>query len=84
LVGTKIDLREDKDTIRRLEEVNLGPITYDQGLAKQREETEIMAEAYVECSALMQRGLKTVFDEAIRAVRIRSPPSRKSKRCLIL
>ncbi|KAI5627363.1 ras-related C3 botulinum toxin substrate 1 [Silurus asotus] len=33
LVGTKIDLREDKDTVDKLKEKKLTPITYPQGLA---------------------------------------------------
>nr|BAC16311.1 Raichu-1011X [synthetic construct] len=66
LVGTKLDLRDDKDTIEKLKEKKLTPITYPQGLAMAK---EIGAVKYLECSALTQRGLKTVFDEAIRAVR---------------
>nr|3SBD_A Chain A, Ras-related C3 botulinum toxin substrate 1 [Homo sapiens]3SBD_B Chain B, Ras-related C3 botulinum toxin substrate 1 [Homo sapiens]3SBE_A Chain A, Ras-related C3 botulinum toxin substrate 1 [Homo sapiens] len=65
LVGTKLDLRDDKDTIEKLKEKKLTPITYPQGLAMAK---EIGAVKYLECSALTQRGLKTVFDEAIRAV----------------
>eukprot|EP01099_Mayorella_cantabrigiensis_P003120 TRINITY_DN2432_c0_g5_i1.p1 TRINITY_DN2432_c0_g5~~TRINITY_DN2432_c0_g5_i1.p1 ORF type:complete len:186 (-),score=42.64 TRINITY_DN2432_c0_g5_i1:68-625(-) len=65
LCGTKLDLREDKDTIDRLAEKKLTPIRLAQGeqMAK-----EIGAVRYVECSALTQKGLKEVFDEAIRAV----------------
>lgn len=42
------------------------PIQYSQGVSMAR---DIGAVKYLECSALTQKGLKTVFDEAIRAVR---------------
>jgi small GTP-binding protein len=76
LVGTKLDLRDDHETIEKLREKKQSPITYPQGLAKMK---EINAIKYLECSALTQKGLKTVFDEAIRAVLIpnRKPPKRK-------
>jgi GTPase SAR1 family protein len=81
LVGTKLDLREDKETIDRLRDKKLSPITYPQGLAMAK---EIGAVKYLECSALTQKGLKTVFDEAIRAVLCPKPKQKKKKNCLIL
>jgi len=73
LVGTKLDLRDDKETIDRLREKRMAPISYEQGLSKMK---EITAVKYLECSALTQKGLKNVFDEAIRAVI--SPPINKN------
>ena len=56
-------MRDDKDTIEKLRERKLAPITYPQGLAMVK---EIGAVKYLECSALTQKGVKNVFDEAIR------------------
>jgi len=65
LVGTKIDLRDDKETLERLSEKSQQPVSLSQAeqMAK-----DIKAVKYMECSALTQKGLKQVFDEAIKAV----------------
>jgi Ras-related C3 botulinum toxin substrate 1 len=81
LVGTKTDLREDRETIEKLKEKKLAPITYPQGLAMMK---EITAVKYVECSALTQKGLKQVFDEAIRAVLSPKPKPKKKRTCSLL
>ena len=56
------------------------PIQYSQGVAMAK---DIGAVKYLECSALPQKGLKTVFDEAIRAVREFPTPSPSVERIQI-
>jgi GTPase SAR1 family protein len=57
LLGTKIDLREDRDFVNQLQRQNLQSIKREQG---QRLCKKIRAFKYVECSALTQKGLKQV------------------------
>eukprot|EP00696_Hemimastix_kukwesjijk_P019346 gnl/Hemi2/8584_TR2975_c0_g1_i1.p1 gnl/Hemi2/8584_TR2975_c0_g1~~gnl/Hemi2/8584_TR2975_c0_g1_i1.p1 ORF type:complete len:215 (+),score=58.98 gnl/Hemi2/8584_TR2975_c0_g1_i1:216-860(+) len=66
LVGTKLDLRDDVRVIKKLADENRPPpITFQQGeqLAK-----DISAVNYIECSALTQKNLKAVFDEAVKTI----------------
>ncbi|CAF1626981.1 unnamed protein product, partial [Didymodactylos carnosus] len=78
LCGTKIDLREDKEDLQKQ---NLTAIKREQG---QRLGKKIRAFKYVECSALTQKGLKQVFDDAVRAVL--SPKNAKTRKsnCVFL
>jgi Ras-related C3 botulinum toxin substrate 1 len=63
LVGTKLDLRDDEATRESLRQKKMAPIQYEQAVMVAK---EIKAQKYLECSALTQRNLKSVFDEAIR------------------
>lgn len=86
LVGTKLDLRADPATVQKLKEKSppTTPITFEDGLDMC---SHIGACKYLECSALTQKGLKSVFDEAIRIVLC--PPQtgtkkRSGSKCVIL
>lgn len=65
LVGTQSDLRDNFYEIQRLQRNRQRPVTFEMGL---RMATKVGANCYVECSALTQKGLKAVFDNAILAV----------------
>jgi cell division control protein 42 len=56
------------------------PITTDNA---EKLATTLRAVKYVECSALTQKGLKNVFDEAIMAA-LEPPETGKSKKCTLL
>jgi Ras-related C3 botulinum toxin substrate 1 len=77
LVGTKLDLRDERETIERLKEDNLEPISFKQGEEKAK---EILAEKYMECSALTQNGIRQLFDMAIRSSLRRLHASEKKKK----
>jgi len=84
LVGTKLDMREEKDQLQKLESQGIKPVETADGenLAK-----EIGAIRYMECSARTQKGLKQVFDAAIKAIVIgrRTPPPKKDQGgCVLL
>ncbi len=82
LVGTKIDLREDSATINSFEGKSRGMITKEDGESLR---AQIKAQAYLECSAKTQVGLKQVFDEAIRVVfKKQQASAKKPSKCEIL
>ncbi|CCH62614.1 hypothetical protein TBLA_0H03330 [Henningerozyma blattae CBS 6284] len=81
IVGTQIDLRNDKVILQKLQKQRLRLITREQGAQLAR---DVRAVKYVECSALTQSGLKNVFDEAIVAA-LEPPVVKKTKKlCTIL
>ncbi len=79
LVGTKMDLRRDEGTLKKLRDANQVPISYEQGLELAR---KIKAIRYMECSAKTGEALKNVFDEAVKAVLF--APTKKKGGCALL
>lgn len=75
IVGTQVDLRDDPAVTEKLAKQKQRPVQHDMGEKLAR---ELGAVKYVECSALTQKGLKNVFDEAIVAAL--EPPVVKKKK----
>ncbi|RWR72465.1 Rac-like GTP-binding protein ARAC7 [Cinnamomum micranthum f. kanehirae] len=69
LVGTKLDLREDKGYLAHM---GATVITSTQGEELRK---QIGAAAYIECSSKTQQNVKAIFDTAIKVVL--QPPRRK-------
>uniref|UniRef100_A0A2P2I2N6 Rac1 n=1 Tax=Hirondellea gigas TaxID=1518452 RepID=A0A2P2I2N6_9CRUS len=81
LVGTKMDLREDKETLQQLQENGQSAVKREMA---GKLSNKIRSVRYMECSALTQRGLKQVFDEAVRAVLRPEPIKRTHRKCALL
>ena len=80
-MGTKLDLRDDKETILGLKERRQAPISHTQGLRMQK---DIGAVKYLECSAMTQKNLKNIFEEAVRAALWPQKTEKKHRKCSIL
>ena len=80
------DFRDDKETLAKLNAKGMKPITYTEG---HKEAMENGAVGYFECSVssekMRQKGLKMIFDAAIRAVLKSSMEKKieKKKRCVL-
>jgi len=65
LVGTKTDLREKEDVVKKLAEKNKEPISSKEGKKRAK---EIKAKAYVECNAKELSTVNEVFRTALKIV----------------
>jgi len=82
LVGTKIDLRNDAATLKRLNtKSKRGPVTEEEGDALA---AELGAIKYMECSALTSKNLNEVFVDAITAALTPVKKDPKKDKCLVM
>eukprot|EP01126_Amoeba_proteus_P028012 TRINITY_DN276_c0_g1_i7.p1 TRINITY_DN276_c0_g1~~TRINITY_DN276_c0_g1_i7.p1 ORF type:complete len:207 (-),score=34.19 TRINITY_DN276_c0_g1_i7:442-1062(-) len=84
LVGTQLDTRNDKKKLEELAKRGRSPITYEQGVLKQR---QVGAYCYVECSALTRANLARVFGDAVSAIMSRRNThgaSEKGCECILI
>lgn len=84
LIGCKIDLRKDKECLRKLKALNLAPITYTQGEETSR---QMNADLYLECSAKYQENVEDIFREATKKAltfRRKQKNYKRKRKCTIL
>uniref|UniRef100_A0A6B2LKC0 Uncharacterized protein n=1 Tax=Arcella intermedia TaxID=1963864 RepID=A0A6B2LKC0_9EUKA len=78
LVGTKRDLREDSETLRKLEAKQQAPISWDQGVEMAQ---KIKAVQYIECSSITLWGVKQLFEEAAKiSLSLTAPKEKENKK----
>lgn len=65
LVGTKTDLRDDEETVRKLMEKNKEPITRKMG---EKRAKEIKARMYLECNAKDINSVNEIFRQSIKMI----------------
>eukprot|EP01133_Synstelium_polycarpum_P016908 gene16908-20106_t len=83
-VGTQADLRADTTTLEALQLKGQIPLTFEEGLMMKK---KIGAKAFCECSVQSMKGVKQVFEEAIRIYVESQSEVRKSRNknnCIIL
>lgn len=81
LVGTKTDLRTDQTTIRMLSAQGQSPVTPEYGASIAKE----IGALYKECSAKTGKGVKDVFEAALReSMKGRWGRKVKERKCVII
>ncbi|EFA06292.1 ras-like GTP-binding protein rhoA [Tribolium castaneum] len=79
LIGTKNDLREDKEELEKLKMMKKSPVTRDEAEAMAR---TIGAVCYIECSAKTKYNVQEVFKEAARATIAKR--KKRKQRCVLI
>jgi len=76
LVGTRIDLRNDEEALKRLTKRKMAPISYAQGVDMKN---EINALCYVECSSLTMEGIDGFLEEICNSTSEKETKNKKKK-----
>ncbi len=79
LVGTKLDLRDDKE---QQENINGGALSMEEGLKLQKKIDNVVK--YMECSSLTGQGVNEVFEEAARIALKYKQRNTPQQRCMLL
>ncbi|KAJ5076523.1 hypothetical protein M0811_06103 [Anaeramoeba ignava] len=79
LIGTKSDLRFDKETQEKLKSKNQDFITREQGIVLAK---EAGASKYIEISSLRHKGLETVLKEIVHVIYGVVEPKKKDSKCI--
>ena len=80
IVGTKIDLRDDKNVLEDILTSGSSIVSFDEGETFAR---TTQARGYYECSSKTCKGINSLFEECIRIV-LSSRNSKNSKNCSII
>ena len=84
VVGTQCDRRDEVATLNNLAKIRQKPVSAESAGRLAKDMKTRGCYAYVECSALTQKGLKDVFDEAIIAI-LNPPETNKPRKfCSLL
>jgi Ras-related C3 botulinum toxin substrate 1 len=75
LVGTKVDLREDENTLNKLKEANETPLTKEEG---HKLKLQIRAVDYIECSAKWCKKISDLFECVVDAGLPKKAPPKKT------
>jgi Ras-related C3 botulinum toxin substrate 1 len=80
LVGTKVDLREDADTLSKLNQKKQKPVTYEDATAMA---AKVGAVTYIEISALKDLNVRKVMEEGLSWL-YRSTEKPKKDKCVLM
>ena len=86
LVGTKSDLLEDEEYLKKMSEEGISPITTEMAESVR---SEVDAICYVDCSAKTSKGIRTIFEKCIdsleyKEVFAKTAKSTKKDQCCII
>ena len=79
-MGTKLDLRDDKEWVERMG--SSSAVSSEEGVRLQTVNSDVVQ--YIECSSLTRYGVDKVFEEAARATTDKRISHQRNSKCYIM